>query len=119
LILTSIRSWNVEIAKPLGNLDVLLHRATEHADLAIELLRDIKDDLQTMNRRSKRRDDNSALASAKISSKAGITARSEGVRPGTVAFVESESSASTPSCPYRRRVLKSIGSPITGVSSTL
>ena len=38
-------------------------------------------------------------ASEKISSKSGMTARSEGVRPGTVAFVESEVSASTPSCP--------------------
>ena len=40
-------------------------------------------------------------------------------RPGTVAFVESESSASTPSCPYRLNERKSIGSPMTGVSSTL
>src|SRR5690349_14777127 len=52
---------DIEIAKPLSNLDVFLHRSTEHADFPIELLRDIKDDLQTMNRRSKRCDDNSAL----------------------------------------------------------
>ena len=39
----------VEIAQPIGNLDVLLHRAAEHANFAIELLRDVKNDLKAMN----------------------------------------------------------------------
>src|SRR5712692_7201119 len=56
---------NIEIAKPVGDLDVLLHRAPQHADSAIELLRDVKDDLQTMNRRSKRRDDDAAFGLGK------------------------------------------------------
>ena len=35
-----------------------------------------------------------------ISSNAGMTSRSDGVLPATVAFVESESNAKTPSSPY-------------------
>ena len=51
---------------------------------------------------------------SKISSNAGITSRSEGVLPGTVEFVESESSASTPASPYFFRVFRSYGAPTTG-----
>ena len=56
---------NVQIAEPLGDLDVLLHRAPQHADSAIELQRDVKDDLQTMDRRSERRDNDAAFGFGK------------------------------------------------------
>jgi hypothetical protein len=48
-----------------------------------------------------------------------MTALSEGVRPGTVALVESPKRANTPSSPYSLRRRKSVGSPMTGVSSIL
>src|SRR5205807_7970985 len=44
-------TMNVEITKPLGYLDILLHRTPKHADLPTELLRHIEHDLQTMNGR--------------------------------------------------------------------
>src|SRR5262249_30801522 len=40
----------VEISESLGNLDVLLHRTSEHADVTIKLLGNVENDLQTMNR---------------------------------------------------------------------
>src|SRR5690349_8879061 len=52
---------NVEIAEPVRHFDVLLHRATAHADVSIKLLRDVEHDLQTMNRRRKSRDDDAPL----------------------------------------------------------
>src|SRR5437588_2498321 len=38
-------TMNVEITKPLGYLDILLHRTPKHADLPTELLRHIEHDL--------------------------------------------------------------------------
>jgi hypothetical protein len=51
----------VEIAEPIGNLNILLHRSTKHADLAIELLGNVKDDLQAMNGRGECGHDDSPL----------------------------------------------------------
>ena len=48
---------NIQITEPIRNLDILLHRATQHTDFPIELLRHVKNDLQAVNRRSERRDD--------------------------------------------------------------
>jgi hypothetical protein len=42
---------NVEITKTVGNLNVLLHRASQHANPAVKLLCNVENDLQTMNRR--------------------------------------------------------------------
>ena len=36
---------NVEIAQPVRNLDILLHRAAEHTNFAIELLRHVENNL--------------------------------------------------------------------------
>ena len=51
----------VEVAESLCDLDVLHHRATEHADLAVELLRHVNDDLQTVDGRRERRDEDAPL----------------------------------------------------------
>jgi hypothetical protein len=56
---------HVEIAEPFGDLDVLQHRTTEHADLAVELLRHVEDDLQAVNRRSESGDDDAPFGLVK------------------------------------------------------
>src|SRR5215213_1126299 len=52
---------NVEITESICNLDILLHRTPEHTDVSIKLLRNVEHDLQTMNRRSKSRNDDAPL----------------------------------------------------------
>src|ERR1044072_281524 len=52
---------NVEISKPISNLNILLHRPPQHTNLPIKLLGDIENDLQPMNGRSERRDNDSSL----------------------------------------------------------
>ena len=59
------------------------------------------------------------LASRNTSSKAASTTRSEGVKPGRSALVESESSASTPRPPSSASLAMSVGFPSTGVWSNL
>ena len=49
------------------DLNILLHRAAEHTDLSAKLMRDVKDDLQTMQRRRERRNDQAGLRFARIS----------------------------------------------------
>ena len=53
---------HVQIIESLRDLDVLDHRATEHADLSVELLRHVKDDLQAMDGRRKRGDDDAPFS---------------------------------------------------------
>ena len=91
----------------IGDLDILLHRAAENANLAPKLVRDVEDDLQPMHRRRECRDEQPSLRLLRISLQ---TPESP---PVPMACVPERSRSSnrtakrsTPSSPIRRSVFE-------------
>ena len=111
---------NVELSQAIGGLDVAEHtpRPSE-GDLAAEVLGEVEDDLNSVDRRGEATDDDAAVRLSKMSSKPGSRPARIKFCPGRSAFVESASSASTPWSPYSVNRSRSIEGPTTGVSSTL
>ena len=104
----------------LGDLDILLHRAAEHADLSAEFVGDVEDDLQPMQRRRERRDEQAAR---RLLEDLFETRVSPPVPTACVPARSRLSNRTATQARLRRRirpsVFRSYGLPITGVSSIL
>ena len=92
-------SGNAQQAEIVRDLGDAVHAAAEERDLAAELLRQIEDHLQAVNRRAEAGDHQPSLGAVEDSSMRGRTARSLSVYPGRSTLVESDISSSTPRLP--------------------